>query len=97
MDISQCVGGTDFIWNGDKGAANLRKHGVSFEDALAVFGDPLFRLVNASRKDEARQAVIGFDLASRLLFVVHVELADEVIRIISARLASAAEEAFYAQ
>lgn len=97
MDISQRVGGTDYIWNDDKAAANQRKHGVRLEDALAVFEDPLFRLVDASRTSEARQAAIGFDLATRLLFVVHVAIADEVIRIISARLASAAEEAFYAQ
>lgn len=30
-----------FEWDGNKAGANLRKHGVSFEDASSVFGDPL--------------------------------------------------------
>jgi hypothetical protein len=38
-----------------------------------VFGDPLFILVDASRIEEARDAAIGFDLAGRLLFVMHID------------------------
>jgi hypothetical protein len=32
----------EFEWNSDKAKANLRKHGVSFEEAATVFDDPLY-------------------------------------------------------
>jgi uncharacterized DUF497 family protein len=98
MDQHHRIGGSDFVWNVDKAAANVRKHGIRFEDAATVFMDPLFVLTDASRNDEARDAVIGFDLSGRLLFVVHIALeSDDRIRIISARAAEPAEEALYAQ
>lgn len=89
MDIHYELNGTRFVWNAKKAAANPGKHeGITFEQAATVFFDPFFRLVDASRKDEARDAVIGYDALSRLLFVVHVELDGEAIRIISARKAT---------
>lgn len=98
MDQYHRIGGNDFVWNAEKAAANLRKHGVRFEDAAAVFMDPLFVLTDASRNDEARDAVIGFDQSGRLLYVVHIALEeDQSIRIISARAAGPEEEAIYAQ
>lgn len=98
MDQHYRVGGSDFVWDADKAAANVRKHGIRFEDAASVFMDPLFVLTDASRNDEARDAVIGFDLSGGLLFVVHVAMeSDDCIRIISARSAEPAEEALYAQ
>jgi hypothetical protein len=39
----------EFEWDRQKAAANLAKHKVSFEDAAAVFGDPLGRIVADSR------------------------------------------------
>ena len=74
MDVIFELGGNTFVWNATKGASNLRKHGVRFEEAAAVFDDPLFVLVDASRNDDARDAVIGFDASGRLLFVVHIEI-----------------------
>ena len=62
-----------------------------------MFFDPLFVLVDASRNDEAREAAIGFDSSARLLYVVHVEVESEHIRIISARRAEPHEEGIYAQ
>ena len=50
-----------FVWDLDKAETNWRKHGVRFEEAATVFGDPLFILVDASRNEEARDAAIGFD------------------------------------
>lgn len=98
MDRHHRVGGSDFVWNVDKAATNLRKHGVRFEDAATVFADPLFVLVEASRNDEWRDAVIGFDQNGHLLFVVHVvREPDDCIRIISARPANSTEEATYAR
>ncbi len=61
-----------------------------------MFGDPNFVLVDASRNDEARHAVIGFDNTGRLLFVVHIEFEDTYIRIVSARRAEPNEEQKYA-
>jgi uncharacterized DUF497 family protein len=82
MDIRYDFNGTTFMWNAAKAAANVRKHHVSFEQAAQVFFDPLFQLVEAGRNDEARDAVLGFDAAGRVLFVVHI---------ISARKATAQE------
>ena len=65
--------------------------------AATVFTDPLFKLVEAVRGDEARFAVIGFDAGARLLFVVHVEMLGDVLRIISARPATRSEEADHAR
>ena len=90
-------GGTSFCWDESNAAENHRKHGVSFEEAVTVFDDPLFVLQDASRNEEQRDAVIGFSSAGRLLTVVHIEVEGEFIRIVSAWRASAAEEAFYDQ
>lgn len=97
MNERHRIGGSDFVWDADKAAANHRKHGIRFEDAATVFMDPLFVLTDASRNDEARATAIGFDLHARLLFVVHVEIEDDCIRIVSARPAEPREEALYAQ
>jgi len=95
MDIRFEIGGDTFVWNEEKARQNWRKHGVRFEEAATVFGDPLFVLVDASRNEEGRQAAIGFDTAGRLLYVVHIEIESESIRIISARRASPEEELEY--
>ncbi len=97
MDERRRIGGSDFVWDAGKAAANLRKHGIRFEDAATVFMDPLFVLTEASRNDEARDAAIGFDQLARLLFVVHVEFEGDCIRIVSARPVEPHEEALYAQ
>lgn len=72
---------------------------MTFEDAAQAFFDPFLRLVDASRNDEAREAVIGYDLGGRLLFVVHVvvdvEADGECIRIVSARKATHREREEY--
>lgn len=92
MDIHYHLHGTDFVWDERKAASNRHKHdGVTFEQAATVFFDPLFRLVDAERNGEARDALIGFDEAGRLLFVVHLQIENSTIRIISARRATSYE------
>lgn len=92
MDVRFELNGTSFIWDAEKARANVHKHhGITFEQAAEVFFDPFFRLVNASRNDESRDAAIGYDSLDRLLFVVHIELEGEYIRIISARKATLQE------
>lgn len=97
MDVHFQLNGNDFVWDAAKAEANLRKHGVRFEKAATVFDDPLLLVVDASRNAEARDAAIGFDESGRLLTVVHVQIDDERVRIISARPATAREEADYAR
>ena len=96
MDVKFEKNGVSFIWNDRKAAANAIKHsGVTFEQATAAFFDPYFRLVDAERNQESRDAVIGFDEFGRLLYVVHIVIESESIRIISARKASITERNFY--
>lgn len=96
MDIRFELNGDTFVWDAAKAERNWRQHGVRFEEAATLFGDPLFVLVDASRKDEAREAAIGFDGTGRLLYVVHVEFEADCIRLISARRATPDEEQRYA-
>ena len=84
-----------FMWDNTKAAANLRRHGILFEQATEAFFDPFLKLVDASRHEEVREAIIGMDTRWNLLFVVHIELEDEAIRIISARRATRRERAYY--
>ncbi len=58
-------GGTTFVWDEEKAAENLEEHGVAFEEAVTVFDDPLFRIKDATRNEEARDAAIGFTAAHR--------------------------------
>lgn len=85
------LNGDLFVWDLVKAESNWHKHGVRFEEAATVFGDPLFILVDASRNEETRDAAIGFDTSGRLLYVVHIEFDELHIRIISARRAEADE------
>ena len=96
MDIRYEKNGVIFVWNARKAAANPNKHdGITFEQASEAFFDPFFKLVDAGRNQEARDAVIGYDESGRLLFVVHVELEDDKIRLISARKATVTERNDY--
>jgi uncharacterized DUF497 family protein len=97
MDVRFELHGTDFVWDADKARANLRKHGVAFEEAAAAFFDPLLVFLDASRNGESRDAVIGFDAGGRLLYVVHVLVEPDALRLVSARRATPAEEDLYAQ
>lgn len=92
MDVRFELNGVAFVWDSAKARSNVLEHdGMRFEDAAQVFFDPFLRLVDASRNDQARDAVIGYDPLGRLLFVVHLEINDEHIRIISARKATRQE------
>src|SRR3546814_9781784 len=65
MDVHFEYHGNTFVWDEGKARSNLHKHGVAFEEAAAAFLDPLFVLVDASRNEESRDALIGFDVAAR--------------------------------
>ena len=90
--------GLRFEWDPHKAALNLRKHGVSFEDAVGVFSDERARLIDDPDHsiDEERFLILGLSSALRLLVVAHCYRVEEnVIRIISARKATAAERRSY--
>ena len=87
-----------FEWDSRKAAANLRKHGISFEEAKTVFYDEHARLIDDPdhSEEEERFVLLGLSGALRLLIVCHCyRSAGEVIRIISARKATRAESKFY--
>ncbi|MDB9483797.1 BrnT family toxin, partial [Dolichospermum circinale CS-537/05] len=72
-----------------------KHNGITFKQAAEAFFDPFIKIVDASRNDEARDAIIGLDTRWNLLFVVHIEFEDDVIRIISARKATRKEREYY--
>jgi len=84
-----------FTWDEHKNQSNIRKHGVSFEEAKHVFnGLPLVYFDVDSSLDEDRYIAIGFS-RTRLLAVVFVNRDADMTRIISARKASKFEEMRY--
>jgi len=80
----------NFTWDERKAASNLRKHGVSFEEAATVFADPLALYIEDA-VDPGRALLLGASVRNRLLLVVHAELDDSTIRIIGARRATSHE------
>lgn len=76
----------DFEWDDAKARVNLLKHGVSFEEALTAFADPL-AIDAPDRYMPGRFVLIGYSARGRVLFVVYEERRDS-IRLISARKAS---------
>ena len=76
----------EFEWDPEKAARNLVKHGVSFQDAATVFGDPLAMTYYDPDHSETedRYLTYGHSDSGRLLVVSHTDR-DERIRIISAR------------
>ena len=83
-----------FTWHDEKASSNARKHGVTFVEAATVFADPL-AIVVEDAVHEGRTIIIGQSMRPRLLFTVFVELADDHVRIISARRATAHERKKY--
>ena len=85
------AGNVEFEWDGAKASANLRKHGVSFEEAATVFLDEHAKVFDdPDSSSEPRFLLLGISAASRIVIVVHVERAER-IRIISARKATRTE------
>jgi len=97
------VDGIRFEWDEAKNLSNRRKHGVSFEEACAVFHDPLY--VSAQDRiegGEPRWQTLGMVGELLLLTVAHTVREEshdgavlEVIRIISARQATRKERRRY--
>ena len=75
-----------------KAARNLKKHGVSFTEAMTVFDDPLSSTLpdDTHSEDEIRFITVGRSSRQRILFVVYTESISDT-RLIGARTATAAE------
>jgi uncharacterized protein len=85
-----------FEWDPAKAAANLAKHGVSFEEASTVFRDALSQTGEDPDHSVGEERFVTFGVSSRgrLLVVAHTEQGDK-IRIISARPALSGERKLY--
>ena len=89
-----------FDWNPAKAASNLKKHGVSFEEAQSVFYDDFaIQFYDESHSsEEERFLMLGMSSGAHVLLVCHCERdSGDVVRIISARKATKQESTFYGQ
>jgi uncharacterized DUF497 family protein len=88
--------GLKFEWDKRKAAANLKKHGVSFEETATAFGDPLSLTIPDPDHsiEEDRYLLVGVTSRRNLVVVAHTERND-TIRIVSARPATAGERKNY--
>ena len=86
-----------FTWDPAKARQNVRKHGVSFEEASTVFRDSLARIHDDPdhSEGERREIITGHSTVGRLLLVSFTELYEGVVRIINARTADARERQIY--
>lgn len=86
----------EFEWDSKKGRANLSKHGVSFDEALTVFRDPLAQIFDDEDHSlqEHREIIIGQSAKGRLPLVCFTAK-KEGVRIFSARKATRRERGDY--
>ena len=86
-----------FEWDPRKARSNLRKHHVSFAEAVSVFANPLARIFSDEEHsdEEVREIIIGHSPRQRLLLVCFTQLGADRARIISARHATPQEQNDY--
>ena len=87
-----------FEWDDEKATVNVKKHGISFEEAKSVFRDERAKLINDPdhSEDEDRFVLLGLCETLRLLVVCHCYRGENhIIRIISARKATTKESKSY--
>ena len=87
-----------FEWDVEKNLSNIKKHGISFEEARTAFEDPniLYKTDPDHSEQEDRFIIFGFSEEARVLAVCHCYIqSDTVIRIISARKATKNENISY--
>ena len=88
----------EFEWDASKAVSNAKKHGVTFDEAKSVFYDDFavqfFDDENSELED--RFLILGYSNQSRILLICHCEKeSGNLIRIISARKATAKERKLY--
>ncbi len=87
----------EFEWDPKKNSANIKKHGVSFEEAKTAFTDQFARLIvdPDHSESEDRFILLGTSIQSRLLVICHCIRTSDSIRLISARKADKQERNLY--
>ncbi len=83
-----------YVWDPKKARSNQQKHGVSFEEAVTSFADPLAIIVDDLVHHE-RTILIGMSWETRILVTVFIEKTEDEVRLISARLATRPERRRY--
>ena len=85
-----------FEWDPRKAKVNLAKHGVSFEEAMTVFGDLLARIFDDEEhsEDEKQEIIIGHSIQQHLV-LVSFTCDEDTIRLLSARKATRQERKDY--
>jgi uncharacterized DUF497 family protein len=85
-----------FEWDPKKALLNLKRHGISFDEASTAFRDPLSQTIEEPlhSENEERFVLIGRTIQGRILVIVHTDRG-EPIRTISARLATKKERLRY--
>jgi len=87
-----------FEWDERKASANVKKHGITFEEARSVFVDDRAKLIDDPdhSEDEDRFVLLGLSSSLRVLLVCHCYRSEgNIIRIISARRATSRESKTY--
>ena len=86
-----------FEWDSVKAEGNVKKHGVTFDEASTVFKDPLAVIFDDEDHSdrENREIIIGHSLTVRLIIVSFVERKQDHIRLISAREVTSKERKDY--
>ena len=84
-----------FEWDDKKNKLNQKLHGIAFEDAKFVFNDPFKVILPDLYHSEKEERWIAIGIVNRILFVVFTERGENIIRIISARIGTKAEERLY--
>jgi uncharacterized protein len=79
-----------YEWDAHKAETNIRKHGITFADAVSVFEDDYAITIQDEHPEENRYIILGEDARARLLVIIFSFRGDK-IRIISARKATGAE------
>ena len=94
LKIIETGKGCEYVINNNKAEGNIKKHGVSFEEASTVFDDynALFRDNPDHSDEENRFVMLGLSSQLRLLVVCHCIRENDTIRIISARKATNSEK-----
>ena len=87
----------EFEWSVWKAAGNLKKHGVSFDEAASAFDDSHAYIQDDElhSDEEPREVLIGYSARNRLLVISFVQRVHNPIRIISARIATQKERQVY--
>ena len=85
----------EITWDPTKAESNLKKHGISFEEAATVIQSEMTVTVEDHSTHEQRFATIGVSIKLRVLLVVHTYRDEAEVRIISARKATKKEQQEY--